>query len=319
MRAIRISRFGGPEVLELVEDEREPETGPDADVLEVSGAGVNFADTHRTSNAYLREVALPFIPGQEAVGRLPSGERAVTLLNGGGYAEHVAAPRATTFALPDEVDDGQALALILQGTTAWHVLRTSGRLRPGESVLIHAAAGGVGSIAVQLARSWGAGRIIAIASTDEKRKLAMELGADTAIDANEPDLDAAIRAANGGAGVDLALESVGGATCDQTLEALGPFGRLVVFGRASKEPATPVDPRQLMQGSRSLVGFWLADCRPDPDRLIAPAMRELIDLTARGELSPVVGGTYPMSQASQAHTDLKARVSVGKLVLDPMR
>lgn len=318
MRAIRISRFGGPEVLELVEDEPEPQQSPDAQILEVSGAGVNFADTHRTSNAYLREVSLPFVPGQEAVGTLPSGQRAVALLNGGGYAQRVAAPTATTFTLPDQVDDGQALALILQGTTAWHVLRTSGHLQPGDSVLIHAAAGGVGSIAVQLARLWGAGRIIAVASSEAKRALAMDLGADVAIDAHEPDLDAVIRAANDGQGVDLALESIGGSTCDQSLAALAPFGRLVVFGRASKEPSTPVDARELMRESRSLTGFWLADCRPDPDRLIAPAMRELLDLTARGELRPVVGGTYPMSEASQAHRDLKDRSSVGKLVLEPL-
>jgi hypothetical protein len=173
MRAIRITEFGGPEVLTYVDDEPEPRPSPAWQVLEVDAAGVNFADTHQAEDTYLAPASLPMIPGAEAVGRLPDGRRVVALLAGGGYAERVAVAPPVAFEVPDEVSDGAALALVLQGTTAWHLLHTSARMTPGESVVVFAAAGGVGSLAVQLAKRYGAGRIIAVASSPDKRDLAL--------------------------------------------------------------------------------------------------------------------------------------------------
>src|SRR3954470_8708713 len=182
MRAIQISEYGGPEELELVElPVPEPRDGEV--LVRVRRAGLNFADTHRRTNTYLAKDELPFVPGSEVAGvREDTGERVVALLGAGGYAEYAVAPGALTFPIPDGVSDETALALVLQGLTAWHLYRTSGRVTPGESVVVHAAAGGVGSLAVQLGRPMGAGRVIASASSESKRALALELGADVAVD-----------------------------------------------------------------------------------------------------------------------------------------
>jgi NADPH:quinone reductase len=318
VRAIRITEFGGPEVLQLVEDQPDPEPTPGTEVLSVSHAGINYADTHQAEDSYLAPSTLPLVPGAEAVGTLPDGRRVVALLASGGYAERAVAHTATSFEVPDAVDDGQALALVLQGTTAWHLLRTSAQLREGESVVVHAAAGGVGTLAVQLAKRWGAGRVIAVASSPDKRQLALDLGADVAIEGTEEGLKERIEEANGGK-VDVVLEMVGGPTTDASLAALAPFGRLVVFGMASRRAPSPIDAGQLMSRSRGVIGFWLAHAMRDPARHLAAPMRELLDLTAAGDLRPVVGGTYGLSEAARAHTDLRERRTVGKLLLDPTR
>jgi NADPH2:quinone reductase len=318
LRAIRITEFGGPEVLTLVDDQPEPAPTPGFEVLEVDAAGVNYADTHQAEDTYLAPSTLPLVPGAEAVGRLPDGRRVVALLPGGGYAERALAPSATTFAVPDEVEDGAALALVLQGTTAWHLLRTSARIAPGESVVVLAAAGGVGSLAVQLAKRFGAGRVIAAASSEDKRQLALDLGADVAIDSREEDLKAAIEEAAGGK-VDIVLEMAGGSVTDASIAALAPFGRCVVYGMASRQPPSLVDPRALLARSRGVVGFWLAHAMRDPARHLAAPMRELLDLVAAGDLRAIVGGTYPLGDAAQAHRDLRGRGTVGKLVLEPGR
>src|SRR4051794_5945465 len=186
MKAVQVSRFGGPEVLEIV-DLEPPRPGPGQVLVDVTAAGVNYADTHATEDTYLRPQRLPFVPGAEVVGiargGAHDGERVVALLGGGGGdAEQAVAPEPVAFPVPEGISDGQALALVLQGTTAGFLLRTSTRLGLGESVVVHAAAGGVGTIAVQLARQWGAGRVIATASSPEKRQLALELGAHVAVD-----------------------------------------------------------------------------------------------------------------------------------------
>lgn len=318
MRAVQVTRFGGPEVLELVTDAAEPTVGPGQSLLEIDHAGVNFADTHQAEDSYLAPTTLPFVPGAEAVGRLDDGRRVVSLLSGGGYAQRAAAPLLTSFDVPDGISDGDALALVLQGTTAWHVLRTSAHLAAGETVVVMAAAGGVGSLAVQLARSFGAGRVVAVASSAEKRTLASELGADATVDSGADDLTAAIRDACGGR-ADVILEMTGGPTTAACLAALGPFGRLVVYGMASREPTAPVEVGPLMARSQGVIGFWLAHAMRDPQRLLARPMAELLALVARGELRPVLGGTYAMSEAGRAHEDLRARRSVGKLLLDPRR
>jgi NADPH:quinone reductase len=315
MRAIQITDFGGPEVLELAELP-EPEPGPGEILIDVDAAGVNYADTHQAEDSYLVPTRLPLVPGAEVVGRTPDGQRVVALLNHGGYAAKAVAQAATTFPLPDGVDNGQALALALQGTTAWHILRTSARLAWGESVVVHAAAGGVGSLAVQLAKAWGAGRVIATASSEEKRQLARSLGADATVDSREPELKAALEEANGGAKVDVVLEMTGGNVFDASLAALAPFGRLVTYGMASRTPPTPVDPGRLMRHSRAVVGFWLAHCMQRPQMLVE-AMNELLTMTVDGRLRPVIGGTYPLEQAQQAHTALRSRETRGKLILVP--
>jgi NADPH2:quinone reductase len=315
MRAIQITEFGGPEVLRLVELPT-PEPGPEQLLVEVSAAGVNYADTHAVENSYLSPTALPLVPGAEVVGRTPEGRRVVALSDNGGYAEWAVVEQALAHDVPDEVSDGAALTLIVQGLTAWHLLRTSARLAEGESVVVHAAAGGTGSLAVQLARRFGAGRIIATASTPEKRELALSLGADAAVSPDPDGLKDRLTEANAGRKVDVVLEMTGGPVFDASLAALAPFGRLVTYGMASRTPPTPVQAAQLMGRSRAVVGFWLMHCLGRPGMYREP-LTELLELTAKGELTPQLGSVYPLSEVAKAHEDLRGRRTTGKLILDP--
>lgn len=310
MRAIQIDRLGGPEALQLVEL-ADPEARPGHALIRVSRAGVNHADTEEPAQ-------VPLVPGVEVVGTTEDGRRVVALVLQGGYAQLAVAPEHLLFTVPAAVSDGEALALVLQGTTAWHLLRTSAHLRAGESVVVHAAAGGVGSLAVQLARSFGAGRVIATASTARKRELAVELGADAVVDPAADGLRDRLIEANGGQGVDVVLEMTGGPVFDASLRALAPFGRLVTYGMAARQNPTPIEAGGLMAKSRSVTGFWLGHCFERPE-MIATALSELMGLTAAGRIRPIVGGEYPLSEAGRAHTDLLARRTVGKLVLDPAR
>jgi NADPH2:quinone reductase len=325
MRAIRISEWGGPEVLELVEDEPVPEAGEHQVLVRVTSAGINYADTHARENDYLARYELPLVPGAEIAGvverdgaGLEAGQRVASLVGSGGYAEYAAAPAAMTFPIADGVGDATALALLVHGLTAWHLFRTSAHLAPGESVVVHAGAGGVGSLAVQLAKPLGAGRVIATASSEEKRALAVELGADAAVDVTREDLKDALIEANLGARVDVVLEMAGGRVFDASLAALAPFGRLVAYGIASREPNT-VASGALMAKSRAVVGFWLMHCLRRPAEMIEAPLRELFERTAAGELRVVEGGTYPLSEVRRAHEDLQARRTSGKLTLDPAR
>jgi NADPH2:quinone reductase len=317
MKAIQILRFGGPEVLELREVP-DPISNDGLVAVEVLAAGINYADTHQAENSYHQPARLPLIPGGEVVGRTAEGERLVALLaRGGGYAERALLSPALSARIPDDVEDGQALALVLQGLTAWHLLRTSARMARGETVVVHAAAGGVGTLAVQLAKLWGARRVVAAASSERKRRLALELGADAAIDARSPDLEAAIVDAAGGP-VDVVLEMVGGQTFTASLAALAPFGRLITYGMASRQIPEPIDVLKLNFHSRGVIGFWAAHCFRRPEMFSEP-LRELFELVRAGQLRTIVGGTYPLGEARRAHEDLRSRTTVGKLVLDPHR
>ena len=315
MRAIRITEFGGPEVLTL-EEVPEPVPGPGQQLVDVDRAGVNYADTHQAENTYLSKATLPLIPGGEVTGRTPDGRRVVALVPEGGYAQRAVIDPARAYDIPDGVADVAALALVVQGTSAWLLLRRSVHLQPGETVVVHAAAGGVGSLAVQLAKLWGAGRVIATASSPDKRALALELGADVAIDSAGGDMRIELRRANGGRPVDVVLDMTGGAVTDQSLAALAPFGRLAFYGMASRQQPSPVAPASLLAHSTTVAGMWLAHAFRVPG-LMEQAMTELFDLVRDGRLRVVAGGEYPLSQARRAHEDLRARRTVGKLVLDP--
>jgi NADPH2:quinone reductase len=314
VRAIQITEFGGPEVLRLV-DLPDPEPSGDLVVVDVTSAGVNYADTHQVEDSYLSRTTLPLVPGSEVVGTTSDGVRVAAFSLSGGYCDKALVHPAMSFPLPEGVSDGQALSLMVQGLTAWHLLRTSTHLQPGESVVVHAAAGGVGTLAVQLAKAWGAGRVIGVASSPDKRDLASSLGADVTVDAGEADLKAALEQANEGRKVDVVLEMVGGPTFDASLAALAPFGRLATFGMASRTPAKPVDAGALMSRSRAVIGFWLAHCFTRPE-MLQPQMAELLQMVVAGTLTPIVGGTYPLAEASRAHEALRSRGTQGKLVLD---
>ena len=348
-----MTEFGGPEVLRPVELPR-PEPAPGEVLIRVARAGINFADTHTRTNSYVRKAALPLVPGAEVAGvREDTGERVVALTGSGGYAEYAVAPAAHVFAIPEGVDDGTALALLVQGTTAWHMYRTAAhvgastlgdgggdrgdatgeggdaatrkgggetaRAGSGETVVVHAAAGGVGSLAVQLGHPLGAGRVIATASSEEKRALATRLGADAAIDPAPEGLTERLQEANGGRPVDVVFDMAGGAVFDASYRALAPFGRIVVCGIASQEP-NEIRSGSLLRHSRAVVGFYIFHCLERPgmfERALEDLFARVAPSAAGPRLEVVVGHTYPLEQAPQAHIDLRERRTTGKLLLDP--
>jgi NADPH2:quinone reductase len=316
VRAVLINEWGGPEVLQLVDDQPEPEPGPGQRRIRVTAAGVNFADTHARENAYIAKYELPLVPGTEVAGALDDGTRVVAMPHHGGYAEYAVADEQSIFPLPDGLGDHEALALLIQGLTAWHLYRTAAQLREGETVVVHSAAGGTGSLAVQLAKPMGAYRVIASASTPEKRDLVAQLGADAVIDSAPGEMAQRLLDANGGNPVDVVFDMAGGQVFEQSAEALAPFGRIVVYGIASREQ-NDLRTGRLMRESRGVVGFWLMHCLARPETMMREPLRDLFERAARGEIKPQLGSVYPLSQVRQAHEDLAGRRTTGKLVLDP--
>jgi NADPH2:quinone reductase len=315
MKAIQIEEFGGPEVLSHVEMP-DPTPGDGEVLIDVSRAGINFADTHATRNDYLAEQSLPLVPGGEVSGRTADGRRVAALLMNGGYAQQVVAHEAALIPIPDEVDDDQAAALLLQGLTAMALVQRCARIESGETILIEAAAGGTGSLSIQLAKRAGA-KVIALASNAEKRSLCTELGADATVDSRADDLKQAVIDANDGERVDAVLHMSGGDAFDAEMGVLAPLGRMVVFGIASREQRD-VSTAALLRGSKSVIGFWLVHLLARRD-LAAPMIGELLRAAAAGEIKATIGDVYPLSEVARAHEDLISRNTTGKLLLDPSR
>jgi NADPH:quinone reductase len=315
MKAIQLREFGGADSFEYV-DLDDPTPAEGEAVVEVARAGVNFADTHSTRNDYLAEQQLPLVPGAEVAGRTADGRRVVALVGNGGYAEKVAVPESSLIPIPDEVDDEQAAGALLQGLTAMALVKRSARIEAGETIAIEAAAGGTGTLAVQIAKAEGA-RVIGLASSPEKRELVESLGADATVDSRAEDLRGALLEANDGKKVDAVLHMSGGEAFDAELAALAPLGRLVVFGNASRENRS-VDTGRLLQGSKAVVGFWLVHVLARRD-LAVPLIGELLGALATGALRVTVGGVYALSEAARAHEALESRATTGKLLLDPSR
>jgi NADPH2:quinone reductase len=313
VKAIQIEEFGGPEVLELV-DLPDPEPSDGQVVVDVARSGINFADTHAIRNDYLAEQALPLIPGGEISGTTSDGRRVAALLVNGGYAQKAAVPEAWLVPLPDEVSDEQAAGLLLQGLTAHALLHHCAHVEEGETVVVEAAAGGTGGLAVQLAKRAGA-KVIALASSDEKRAQAERLGADATADSRAEDLKQAILDANGGEKVDVVLH-MSGTGFEDELHALGMLGRIVVFGNAARHP-NELQTNYLLQTSKSVLGFWLVALIARRRDLIQSMTADLLGAVASGELEVVIGNTYPLSEAAQAHKDIQERRTTGKLLLDP--
>ena len=296
-------------------DVADPIAADGEEIINVLAIGINYADTHQIENGYLSPQKLPLIPGLEVVGTTADGRRVLASVASGGYAQKAAANSAYIMDIPPTVTDEQALCMLVQGSTAWHILKTVGHLVAGESVVIHAAAGGVGTIAIQLAKMWGA-KVIAVTSTPAKGELALSLGADVVVDATSDDLAGAMLAANGGRPINLILEMVGGQTFDASLEVLAPFGRLITYGNAARSAPAPINPGSLVGGTKTITGFWLAHCFGHKE-LLNDVIAELFDLVVQGKLRPIIGATFPLSQAGAAHKAILSRATIGKITLDP--
>jgi NADPH:quinone reductase len=327
MKAIQFTQYGGPEVLQIVELEKPKPSGRNV-LIEVKAIGVNYADTARREGKYVIPTPLPFVPGAEVAGivcevgedvtSVQVGQRVVTLLGSDdatGYAEYTLADERGIIPIPDEMDFHTAVTFPVQGLSAYHILKTMAHLEEGETVLIHAAAGGVGTIAVQLAKIFGAGKVIATASTAEKLEIAKNLGADILINYTKEGWEEEVLAHTDGKGVDVALEMAGGDIFHKTLSCLAPFGRLVVYGVASGQ-FTKMNPSALMGKNLSVIGFFLPQMMRKPT-LYQQSLQELLSYVQTGALQLTIGGVYPLEQAADVHRLLQSRKTYGKLILVP--
>ncbi|MER9414409.1 zinc-binding dehydrogenase [Mesorhizobium sp. M0306] len=326
MRAIQLNRFGGPDVLDIVAVPKpEPQAGEV--LVRVHAAGVNFFEVLMRADRYAVTPQLPMIPGVEAAGIVEAlgqgvdasllGTRVAAPLFAssrpfGGYADYVTIDASLAVPLPDSLSFGDATALMVQGLTALHLSRRSPP--GGKSVLVGAAAGGVGSLLVQLAKRAGAGRVVAAAGSKTKLDHALSLGADAAVDYSNTDWPERVRAATGGAGVDIIYDVVGGPLTAVALEALAPCGELV-FAALGRYALGAPQMEAMIVRNQSLRGFALLPLLSAD--LLRDGLSELFNLAASGELKVINGGRFPLDQASQAHRLLDERGTTGKVVLIP--
>ncbi len=318
MLAIRIDDFGDPSVLKL-QEVADPVAGPDQVLIEVDTSGVNFGDVLVRRGEYFGRTALPVIPGWEVVGKaeaadpdgaFEAGDRVVALLDGEGYAERVAAPLRDVVPVPDDVSDQVALAMVIQGATAWRLLE---EMKPGQSVLISGAGSGVTHLTVQLARHLEAAEVVVISSGGEKTERVRELGADLVVESTGDDtLQAQLAEELDGRKFDLAIDMVGGETLQAMLRQLRPGGRAVIYGVAGGVPAK-VNTGALLKNGLTVSGLWLGHSEGWSLREI---VARLFDLVQSGKLSPTLGPTFPLAEAAGAHLAVEARTGVGKVALD---
>ena len=322
MRAVVVTRTGGPEVLEL-QERPDPEPGPGQVVVEVGAAGVNFIDVYQREGRYPLEP--PFTAGTEAAGVVRAvgdgvtdvavGDRvAWAMVNGTGYTSVTAVPADRVVPVPEGVSTEQAAAVLLQGMTAHYLCESTHPVQPGEDVLVHAAAGGTGLLLTQMVTRKG-GRVIATVSTDEKESLARGAGAAEVVRYEREDVAERVRELTGGRGVAVVYDGVGASTFDASLASLRTRGMLVLFG-ASSGPVPPLDPIRLMGGSHFLTRPTLAHYAAEREELLLRA-REVFGQVADGSLDVRIGARYGLEEAARAHEDLSGRRTTGKSLLVP--
>ncbi|WP_281902472.1 quinone oxidoreductase family protein [Phytohabitans aurantiacus] len=320
MDAIRVLEHGGPEVMELSQVDT-PEPGPGQVLVRLAAIGVNYIDIYFRTGQYPSE--LPLTPGSEGAGTVVAvgpgvtspavGDRVASTNLAGSYAQYALVPANRAVPVPDGVSDEQAAASLLQGMTAHYLLLDTAPVRDGDTVLVHAAAGGMGLLLTQLATRLGA-RVIGTVSTPEKEKLARQAGAAEVI--GYSDIAAKVRELTGGAGVAAVYDGVGKSTFDESLASLRPRGILALYGAASGK-VPPFDPQRLQGGgslflTRPTLAHYIAD-----DEELRRRAADVYGWVADGSLGVLVGGRYPLAEAVRAHTDLAARRTTGKLLLIP--
>lgn len=325
MKTIEVTKYGGPDVLQVVERPR-PDPGAGQILIEVKAAGINFADLMARAGTYPAAPPPPFVPGFEAAGvvaavgedvtHVAPGARVMASMMSGGYAEYVLADAAQAVPLPDGMEFAPATALLVQGLTAYFLLERAARITPGRSVLISAAAGGVGSLAVQMAKLLGAGTVIGLASTDAKRALVKDLGADEAVDYTQDGWPEQVRAVTGGRGVDIYLDAAGDTA--HGLGLLAPEGTWVVYGSQQGRIAGldgDALTRMIFAG-QALRGFSLYNVLPDA-QAIQDALHQQFAWVSEGRLRIESGDPFPLTDAAEAHRAIEARRTTGKVVLEP--
>ncbi len=322
MKAVVFEKLGGPEVMKIAEVPK-PEVKPGTVLIKVRAAGINFADTLFRQGQYMMQPNLPDTPGLEAAGEIDAvgagvtnfkpGQR-VAALGGKMYAEYALAPATQVIPIPDSISFEQAAAFPVQVLTAWHMLHTAHEIGPGQTVLVHSAAGGVGIVAVQIAKAAGA-RVIGTVSSDSKAALVREYGADDVINYSTKDFAAEANRITSGGGVDLILDAVGATTLNKGIGCLAPFGHLILYGRSGGAPE-PLNLFRLFEKSTKVSGFTLYTVSAVPD-VMRRGIEESFKLITEGKLKLLVGKSFPLVQAAEAHKFMESRQSVGKLVLIP--
>ena len=329
MKAIQYERFGGPDVLEYL-DLPNPTPGSGQLLIETAAIGVNFPDIRERLGVYNKAetrvggVQLPQVGGLAVAGTVVAagpqtsvevGRKVVALMKKGAYAQLVVAEEPLSAVIDDDADQVTLAGFAAQAACAHLLLQASTTLRAGESLLVHGAAGGVGSLAVQIAKALGAKPVIGTASTAERREFVESLGADAAISYEEPGWTERVRELTAGRGVDVLIESIGGDVFEQNFDALATFGRYLLLG-STRGPGEPFAPRRLMTKSQALIGFYLPVFY-DRSELIGNALRFLADGLKTGQITPSVDEVLPLSQAAEAHRRLESREVRGVIVLDP--
>ncbi|HEY3996079.1 MAG TPA: zinc-binding dehydrogenase [Mycobacterium sp.] len=329
MKAIRYERFGGPEVLDYVQLP-DPKPGPRQLLVRSAAVGVNFPDVRERLGVYNKAetrvggVQLPQVGGLAVAGTVVAagpqtsievGRSVVALMKKGAYAQLVLAEEALCAVVDDDADMAALAGSAAQAACAHLLLQASTTLVAGESLLVHGAAGGVGGLAVQIAKALGAGPVIGTASTPQRREFVMTLGADAAISYDEPGWTDQVRELTSGRGVDVLIESIGGEVFEQNFDALATFGRYLLLG-STRGPGEPFAPRRLMTRSQALIGFYLPVFYERPE-LIGNALRFLAAGIKTGQITPQVDDVLPLRQAAEAHRRLESREVRGVIVLDP--
>lgn len=331
MRAARVHRPGGPEVL-VLEEAPEPRPTRGELLIKVESASVNFSDVvRRRGDPYPYPTPSPFIPGAEIAGTVvghgegvsapPIGTPVFALLSNataGGYAQYAVAPIEQVVVLPSplDADPDRACTLVVAGVAALQTLAECGRMAAGDTVWIPAAAGGVGSYAVQIARALGAGKIVAGVGDPKKTDFVRTLGAHEVVSYADAGWTDRVRALTEGRGVDVALEMTGGAMFNRTLSILAPFGRLIVYGAASGEVGK-LDASRLLPFNQSVVGYYVSAWFAKRRQAATRALHQLLDLVRDGAIDVRIGNVLPLAEVAVAHRLLEERASEGKIVLKP--
>ncbi|AOT69661.1 quinone oxidoreductase family protein [Geosporobacter ferrireducens] len=323
MKAIVIEEFGGPEVLRL-KDIGVPNIKSNQVLIRTAAIGVNFADIKTRKGEFHGAGKPPVIPGLDVagtveavgadVGTLKKGDKVIAFPGNGSYAEYTVADEGLTFKIPEDIDFDTAAACPLVTFTTYNLLKPVARIQTGESVLIHAAAGGIGTTAIQMARLFGAKKVIGTVGSDEKIPVAQKVGADVVINYRNGGFSDAVKEATGGKGADIILDSVGGDIFNESLECLAMYGRLINFNSSSGTGGT-VNTKQLHSSCRSVLGFSLGTTIKQRPEMLRETAKHVLPLIQQGKIKLVISGTYPLKEAKEVHELIESRKSVGKIIL----
>ncbi len=323
MKAILVKKSGGPEVLAYT-DIHDPQPAADQVLIRVHNVGVNFADVKARIGAYHIKRTLPFIPGLDVAGTIETvgpevkalkvGQRVAAFPQDGAYCELALAREVLTFPIPDAISDEAAAAFPIVAGTAYAMLSCIANLQTGEGVLLHSAAGGVGTTALQIAKQLGARPIIATVGSDAKKPLLAELSADAVVNYHTESHVEKTLALTDGRGVDVILNPLGGEMLERDLECLAPFGRLICFGHASGQPAS-IPTNELHGSCRSVLGFSFGTLRRMRPQEVSGIMKAVIPLLAEDKIRMIIGKQFPLAEAAEAHRFLESRSSTGKILL----